>query len=441
MKVTNYLSIFFFLLLTVINSSVAQPKDVEGLQIGDKIPNQIMTIINKYQGKEKKMIIISFWATWCKPCLKELKILDSLARENEKDLLVLSVSYQSQREIESFLSKNPEYNSSSLQFLMSDKILHSYFPHRVLPHNIWIDNNKKIKYITGGAEINRENILSFIKGEKDTLFEKKDKIHFDTYEPFHLSDSKFRYRAILTDHIEGLLSGFTVQNIGNIGNRKIIRFFSFNQYKANLFWYAINEGRSPKDFYNTMRVETKDSLRFFWTGEESKSFANSKYKTRQDWRSKNTFCYELRLPEAVDDTVFYKNMLDDLKRNFNVDIGYRNEIITCGVITLNKKYKAPIDQDSAFLDLDDKRIVAKNISVFYLMNFLNERLKDDLNDIPSDPPYVDKTNDAKIDVDIVFEGESNKLNYIKEVLKRKYGVNVDRKKHKYRITILKDLES
>lgn len=444
MKAINtFISILLILVVTKFSLSAQNLENTE-LIVGDTIPMNISNLIRDSdisKTNEKHKIIINFWATWCKPCLKELKLLDSIAKEFKDKLLVLSVTYQSDREIKSFLENNPEFKSTSLRLLTGDKIFHKYFPHRVLPHNIWIGNNGKIEHITGGEEINRNNIVSFIIDEKKSLSQKKDKINFDTYEPFHLSDSKFRYRSILTDHIEGLLSGHTVQNIGNIGNRKIIRFFSFNQYRANLFWYAINEGRSPKNFYNTMRVETKDSLRFFWTGEGSASFVKSPYKSRQDWRSKNTFCYELRLPEAVDDTTFYRQMLNDLKMNFKVEIKHRKEVIPCSVITLNKKYKASIDQDSAFIELDDKGIVARNVSVYYLLNFLNERLKEDLNDIPSDPPYVDKTNGAKVDVDIIFKDENNKLNYIKDVLKEKYGVVVNRENHKYRITIVKDLEN
>jgi peroxiredoxin len=40
-----------------------------------------------------RLVVVNFWATWCKPCLKELPALDALARDlGERGLTVLTVN-------------------------------------------------------------------------------------------------------------------------------------------------------------------------------------------------------------------------------------------------------------------------------------------------------------------------------------------------------------
>ena len=43
----------------------------------------------QYKGK---VVVVSFWATWCKPCLMELKFLNKLAEKNKDKLVVLAIS-------------------------------------------------------------------------------------------------------------------------------------------------------------------------------------------------------------------------------------------------------------------------------------------------------------------------------------------------------------
>jgi thiol-disulfide isomerase/thioredoxin len=45
-----------------------------------------------------KVVLVNFWATWCRPCKKELPLLQQLADEYPNDLVVLTVNKQESAE-------------------------------------------------------------------------------------------------------------------------------------------------------------------------------------------------------------------------------------------------------------------------------------------------------------------------------------------------------
>jgi len=47
------------------------------------------TSVSQYKGK---VVVVSWWATWCKPCIQELKFLNKLAKKYSKDLVVVAVA-------------------------------------------------------------------------------------------------------------------------------------------------------------------------------------------------------------------------------------------------------------------------------------------------------------------------------------------------------------
>lgn len=439
MQATIRVLIFFFLMLVNINFGVAQTEKIEELKIGDRIPKQIMSIINKQQIKGKQPTIINFWATWCVPCIKELKLLDTILKE-APGINILSVTYEDNKKVESFLDRNKGLKSGRLNIISSDTLLHNYFSHRILPHNIWIDENGVIKYITGGEEINMENISSFIEKRDITTKTKEDKVSFDPFAPFHLSDSVFVYRSIVTKRIDGIFSGETVHPVGYADKQKILRAFCYNSTLNNMLWLAVNRRRSFGNYYNTMRIETADSLRFFAPSQAPITFKQSRYRSKDQWQTENTHCYELTLPFPVRDTLFYTYMLEDLKRNFNIEIELLEDSILCSVITAQKNLPPKTNMvDSSFLSLNHENLIARNVSVLYLFEYLNENVKEKLNDKPIDPPFKDKTEGMRVDIHLEFKTGMPKYRQIIKMIEEKYGLKIRYQKERYPITVVKDM--
>lgn len=79
-KIFKYCASIVFLTFLVACSSQPDAKDSQGNAIR----------LSDYKGK---WVVINYWATWCKPCLKEMPALNDLYRNNKSKLVVLGVSY------------------------------------------------------------------------------------------------------------------------------------------------------------------------------------------------------------------------------------------------------------------------------------------------------------------------------------------------------------
>jgi thiol-disulfide isomerase/thioredoxin len=80
------------------------------------MPAQQISAVYKIGELEKRianidtLYIVNFWATWCKPCIKELSSFDSLERSFKKEkikILLVSLDFKEQKEkVNNFLVKN-----------------------------------------------------------------------------------------------------------------------------------------------------------------------------------------------------------------------------------------------------------------------------------------------------------------------------------------------
>ena len=91
-------------------------------------------VIDLYCFREKKILIINFWATWCPPCIEELPSLSRLAENNKDQILVVAISFEPLEVITNFLNQSFVDLSSQLiisQVKKEEKL--QYFPEDSLP--------------------------------------------------------------------------------------------------------------------------------------------------------------------------------------------------------------------------------------------------------------------------------------------------------------------
>ena len=98
--------------------------------------------------EDKGIMIISFWATWCKPCIQELDYLNDFYDElnGEKEVTVYAISIDDARSVKRVL---PFVNGKNWEFeILLDKNSDLKRKMNVLnvPHTFIIDKNRKIVY-------------------------------------------------------------------------------------------------------------------------------------------------------------------------------------------------------------------------------------------------------------------------------------------------------
>ena len=74
-----------------------------------------------------KYVYLDFWATWCSPCLKEMKVMPPLKKKYGNKIIFLSISIDDKIEtMNAFLAKNPKYDWVFLHYGTTKKIKDDY---------------------------------------------------------------------------------------------------------------------------------------------------------------------------------------------------------------------------------------------------------------------------------------------------------------------------
>jgi cytochrome c biogenesis protein CcmG, thiol:disulfide interchange protein DsbE len=103
------------------------------------------TRLSAYRGKT---VLLHFWATWCGPCVRELPLIDAMARDR-KDIVVIAVECGEPRDtVAAFLKKNRMTLNSALDLSGSISQLYDV---EAIPMSLIIDPNGKVSFSTVGA--------------------------------------------------------------------------------------------------------------------------------------------------------------------------------------------------------------------------------------------------------------------------------------------------
>jgi len=112
------------------------------------------TAIADYRGK---VILLNFWATWCKPCMKEMPEIQAAYEEyKDQDFVVLAVNFGEKPKKAALLVKQ-----MGLTFpILLDRKVELASRHQVvsLPVSFFIDRNGIIKERVFGGTLTKEGI-------------------------------------------------------------------------------------------------------------------------------------------------------------------------------------------------------------------------------------------------------------------------------------------
>lgn len=315
-----YFSLFIFL-LWCWKPARAQPlSSFDPPSIGEKVPDVTIDNILHFRGPSAKLsdfrgklLILDFWATWCKPCVMMIPRMDSLEKQFEGHLQFLPVTYQTEKEVSVFREKLTKRTGLRIKGpeVVGDQNLKALFPHSGVPHYIWIDQDGVLRAITNLDEIRADKIKAFLSGESPVLSIKKDveRLAYNRQQTAltdFLAQNKnvpvqSHYHALLTGYIPGLGGGSALHQPSGSSDHWRVTFTNLNL--QTLFANAYGKGRR---FFSssTIAVEVQDSLAFFHMGQKAR-----------DWMPLHCYCYELIVPSALADSG-YSMMQKDLNRLF-----------------------------------------------------------------------------------------------------------------------------
>ncbi len=146
-----------FLLITVISCQKKAPKN----NLSQTKENEIIEVYNfeqleRYlQTDSEQTTVVNFWATWCKPCIKELPYFENMRAKYEGEVKVILVSLDFPNKLESQLLPFVSKRKIQSQVVLLDD------PHE----NEWIP---KVDSTWSGAL----PATMIFKGSKKEFFEK-----------------------------------------------------------------------------------------------------------------------------------------------------------------------------------------------------------------------------------------------------------------------------
>lgn len=344
MKILNSHILFsktIMLLLLLPSLTFAQNViEFSNIKVGDTAPDILFKNLTKYKQSEQRLsefserlIIIDFWATWCDPCVGMLPRMDSLRKEFKDDLIFISITGQSKSYAKPFLEKvEKNYGASfDIPVIYGDSTIRKLFPHRLIPHYIWLDvKTRKVVAITGLEYITKTNLSNYLaNGVLKNITEKNDKrLDYKSSQALlsyltGLSVQEKKFFPIqysnFWPYIKDLSPGITAYLGDSVNNNRIS---ARNISTRRLISYAFGEGR--KFFQrNTVLLEIKDKDKLY-TDLSGEAFI--------DWISKNGITYEISLLPENRSKIFKMMQMDLINYFHNYVIRIEKRKAKCLVL-------------------------------------------------------------------------------------------------------------
>lgn len=119
-------------------------------------------VVHSLENYKGKVIFLSFWATWCPPCKKEMPDIENIYKEygeNKKDVVILGVNSEKENEVKKFL-KDKGYTFPTV-IDENSEVMRKYFI-QAFPTSFVIDKEGNVYgYVMGG--LTKEQIKQVIE--------------------------------------------------------------------------------------------------------------------------------------------------------------------------------------------------------------------------------------------------------------------------------------
>ncbi|VTR34731.1 TlpA family protein disulfide reductase [Sphingobacterium thalpophilum] len=152
------------------------------LAVGSELPRlPIMDVLNDKTDKvdlnkfKDRLVILDFWDTSCVTCIELMPDVKKVQEQMGDKVKILMVTAQSKQAIQKFFRNNGylKERNAFLPSIVGDSLLHRYFPHRGVPHTVFIYKGT-VKAVTYADYIKPEFINQLIATGKLDVQVKND---------------------------------------------------------------------------------------------------------------------------------------------------------------------------------------------------------------------------------------------------------------------------
>jgi len=256
--------------------------------VGDRLPDIKWTVVKNYDQPvintdsfNDRLLILDFWSTFCTACIQGFPKMQKLQEEfGNKLQMILVNSSDDETRLKKFAGMKL-LERFQMPAVFYDSIGKRYFPHRTIPHYVWIYKGQ-VKAITEGDEVNEKNIQDLFNGKKLSMPQKimvdKDRLLF-TNELLPLENT-IHYSLLLKENIPGLGTA----NLERKENGTITGFCFINRPLIEIFKYI---GRQSIRHFNDQRmiIEVANRNDLLIPHEEG---------LVHDWAKSHCYTYEIR---------------------------------------------------------------------------------------------------------------------------------------------------
>ncbi|WP_207424313.1 TlpA disulfide reductase family protein [Desertivirga brevis] len=321
---------FLFALLIGLISSAVKGQEISStiraLQKGDTVPDLTLSnLVNTREPAETiritsaddRLTVLIFFGTWCSSCRAEFPSHQALQNQFKEKLRLIIVSAEPKAKLASFFSTARFTDGTPYTFpcVGEDKQLKMLFPHRLIPHLVWIKSGRVVA-ATDGEELTAENIITVFEGSTPP-YQKKD---IDPEKPLFFNGdlpASATFSLFTKGQVDGLGNGTRFRRSGEVVVGRLLHNWRlYNMYRA-----AASElipGFNEKRVLSNIR----DSSGYYTPAEASAAE-----------RRKNYCTYEIRVSLKEADSL-YAYMLKDLNRYTPYHGSIEKRRVKCLVLTV-----------------------------------------------------------------------------------------------------------
>ncbi len=381
-------------MVCALTSLYAQsPPEIKPLSIGDTVPDITLYHVINYKETSFRLsnfkgipVILDFFSTWCGSCIAALPSLNSLQEKFKDQVQIIVVTNQSSDKISSFLHHNPNVRNISLPFITDDSLLNHYFPHKLIPHQVWINKRGTVSAITEYYYVTAGNLQKLVDGKALHLPVKEDVLNFNRSLPLiedYKNGNRPLYYSTFGKSIAGLPGSVMIQKDTNR-----VRILCTNMSIIDLYQTAL------PGLNNRIILHVQDFSRYIW----------NKTIPFDQWEKNNCFCYEVCLPPSTSDEKWHQYMMEDLNRYLGINGQMKNCEVHCwALIRTNDRKSISTKGGKPESDLlNESKIIKvfRNQPVSKLLSILNHQVPA----YPLVPIIVDETHYSG-NIDLILKVE------------------------------------